>query len=325
MATINYNQLAVDGFSLNVGDSILIHGITYEVRKNDISDKYFLENIAGPNDAVFQKLRLVDKKYELARVYEKDVTNDGCFPEFKYLDNLTKFVICLIKTSLFKVGDKVRISKCKPGEVYPFGFNSEMQKYSGKVVIIESVESRMKDHVYKLKECGYSWSENQLELVSEAEAETCHSEEHIECLEVGEHVMVGGKECVVYSDESRDAYWISLEGELEQAIYDNLGITDEQKRALARKYNATNLVPFSPEFECLEELTDFVNALNSGEWKCDDIKANDEVVPDSQEHIEYEQVFPETVKAVPLVVPNPDCLDSEIRLPKTNINTHIIL
>jgi len=267
MATINYKQLVTDGFSLSEGDSILIHGITYEVRKSMATSKYFLENIAGYNGEVFRKFRLGDSKYSLARVYEKDVRDSGDFPEFNYLDNLTKFVIWLIKTSLFQVGDKVRISKCKTGEVYPFGFNDGMQKYSGDIATIAYIEGGLRNHSYNLKEFGYSWSENQLELVSEAEAETCDTGKYIECLEVGEHVMVGGKKCIVYSDECRDAYWISLGGEPERAIYDNLGITNKQKEVLAKKYNATNLVTASPEFGCLEDLTDFVNALNSGEWK----------------------------------------------------------
>ena len=267
MAHINYSQLAKDGFSLGEGDFILIHGIEYEVCKSDITGKYFLDNITGSNDAVFNKLRLRDSKYALARVYEKDIDNDGCFPEFKQLDNLTKFVLWLVKTPLFKVGDKIKISKFKTGENYPFGFNDGMQKHSGDIATILRVNDGVKNHVYNLKGIDFSWSENQLELVSEAKTETGPSEEYIESLKVGETVIVGGKECVVFSDKARDAYWISLRMQNEQAIYDNLGITNEQKVSLAEKYHATNTITASPEFGSLEDLTDFVNALNSGEWK----------------------------------------------------------
>lgn len=267
MATINYGQLANDGFSLSEGDLIRIHGIEYQVSRSDITGKYYLNNTAGNNDEVFHKLRLGDSKYALARTYEPDVDNSGCFPEFKNLNNLTKFVVWLVKTPLFKEGDKVKISKFKGGETYPFGFNDGMQKHSGDVATISSVNDGLKNHSYCLKGICYTWSENQLELVSVAEAVACHGKERIKSLAVDETVMVGGKECVVFSDKDRGAYWISLRGELEQAIYDNLGITYEQKLKLAEKYHATELITASPEFGSLEDLTDFVNALNSGEWK----------------------------------------------------------
>lgn len=172
MANVTYWDLK-RGHILDSGDTILIYGIRYRVSHGS---GYYLTNMFGSNDAVFTLLGLKgNQKREWASKYGR--TYDGVFPEFESRNDLTKFVIDIIRTPIVKPGDRVVI-KPKEGAQgeYPFLYTDAMADFAGSQVTIEAVaESCGEDsatrayfngdiHSYRVRENSFYWSSAHFDL-----------------------------------------------------------------------------------------------------------------------------------------------------------------
>jgi hypothetical protein len=127
-----YSDLKRGGV-LAVGDTLLLHGYEHDVRKGS-AETYWLNNSSLANCAVFEKF---DKdKYDWARKFGS--TCSGDFPEFRSLQELTKFVISIYEEPEFKKGDYVTINERElTATDYPASFVDDMVKLSGKTFLVD--------------------------------------------------------------------------------------------------------------------------------------------------------------------------------------------
>jgi len=125
---ITYSDLKRGGV-LAVGDTLLLHGYQHEVQEIVVSGTYFLNNPCYGNATVFEKF---DKdRYDWAKRFGS--TCSGMFPEFRSLQELTKFVISIYEEPEFKKGDYVTINERHfLASDYPASFVDDMAKLSGK-------------------------------------------------------------------------------------------------------------------------------------------------------------------------------------------------
>ena len=102
MREVTYTDLK-EGKVLSTGNMLSIYGLEYSVKLSSISNKYYLSNSQScDNSAIFNKLGRADDRYNWARKFEASVNNEGMFPEFKSLENLTKFVIDIFREVGYK-------------------------------------------------------------------------------------------------------------------------------------------------------------------------------------------------------------------------------
>lgn len=134
-----------NGRILNINDTLLIHGVSYIVDKNESrANAFYLKNQnfddCHRNNEVFVKLGMSD--YEVKKWAENfNSTGNGIFPEFECASDLTKFVIDIYKKSRYNVGDSVRIiSREGDGDDYPFYYADEMSAMAGQVFQIKRIE-----------------------------------------------------------------------------------------------------------------------------------------------------------------------------------------
>ena len=81
----------------------------------------------------------------------------------------------------YKVGDRVLVKNPIPSDV-PFGVNYEMKKYEGETVTIKYVgEKAGYTTLYRIEECGYSWSEPMFE----------HAERELDPNIISNHLLYG--------------------------------------------------------------------------------------------------------------------------------------
>lgn len=125
-----YSDLKRGGV-LAVGDTLLLHGHYHDVRQ--IGGIYYLNNDCCANYAVFEKF---DKdRYDWAKEFGS--TYSGDFPEFRSLQELTKFVISIYEEPEFKKGDYVTINeRYLTATDYPASFVDDMVKLSGKTFLV---------------------------------------------------------------------------------------------------------------------------------------------------------------------------------------------
>lgn len=130
---ITYSDLKRGGV-LAVGDTLLLHGYQHDVRKGS-AETYWLNNFSLFNCAVFEKF---DRdRYDWAKEFGS--TCSGDFPEFRSLQELTKFVVSIYEEPEFKEGDYVTINERElPASDYPISFVYDMAKLSGKTFLVYS-------------------------------------------------------------------------------------------------------------------------------------------------------------------------------------------
>lgn len=128
--SITYSDLK-KGCVLAVGDTLLLHGHYHDVRQTE--GTYYLNNDCCANYAVFEKF---DKdRYDWAKEFGS--TCSGDFPEFRSLQELTKFVISIYEEPEFKKGDYVTINeRYLTASDYPASFVDDMVKLSGKTFLV---------------------------------------------------------------------------------------------------------------------------------------------------------------------------------------------
>lgn len=136
-----YSDLKRGGV-LAVGDTLLLHGYQHEVREIVVSGTYYLSNDCCANYAVFEKF---DKdRYDWAKEFGS--TCSGMFPEFRSLQELTKFVISIYEEPEFKKGDYVTINERElPASDYPASFVDDMAKLSGKTFLVHNSYTTVED------------------------------------------------------------------------------------------------------------------------------------------------------------------------------------
>lgn len=285
MTTVTYRDLKHNGYILQKEDSLTLHEIQYRVVNS--GSCYWLSTTGKSegmfNDAVFGSLRLNISEF-LSKLFGNSFYT-GVFPEMDSAEKLTKLVIALYEQPMFHSGDKIKIAEYKEGTYYPFGFPDGMRKMSGKEYIIESVDTSNENHVYSLADAHFSWSENQLILVeraSEASTDTVKEKDTqnadttsinyvtLDMLKAGyvfketDHIRIGCLDCIIYNRlDSRDEkrYWISLNNKPEEAIYDELEISKEERDTMAEICGAMSTAYPSPEFTSLKNLSKFVIML----------------------------------------------------------------
>lgn len=280
--TVTYSDLKRKGYILKESDTLTLHGIHYQVVK---PGSYRWLSTTGkssgrPNNIIFDILNL-DKPEFLSKIFGA-MPCRGSFPIMGSAEELTKLVIALYEQPMFHTGDKIRIAEHKEGTKYPFGFTDGMRKMSGKEYIIESVTINHENHIYRLADVGFSWSENQLipvERASETPKDTVKEKDTqnadttsinyvtLDMLKAGyifkrtDHIPIGCLDCTIhhrYDSMCKNRYWISLEDRSEGAIYDELGISKEKKNAMAKECGALDTNYDSPEFGSLKDLSKFV-------------------------------------------------------------------
>lgn len=286
MATVTYYDLKRKGRILQAEDLLTLHGIQYKVVQPAFA--YWLsttgESAGMLNSTIFDTLNL-DKFEFLSKLFGDSSSYKGDFPAMDSAEKLTKLVIALYEQPKFQPGDKIKIAAYKENIVYPFGFNDSMRKCSGNQYIVKEVSIGHENHSYNLKGIGFIWSENQLILVnraSEVSKDTVKEKDvqnadttsinyvTLDMLKAGyvfkktDHIQIGPLDCVIMSrfePDGEERYWISLNNRLENIIYDELGISIEEKIAIARECGATDTSYQSPEFGSLENLSKFVLML----------------------------------------------------------------
>lgn len=175
---VNY-KLLKNGYILAPEDKLCIHGIEYRV-KNDLGPLFYLENASySGNDKIFGVLGIKDK-YGYAELFGSRREDDGDFPFFRNLTDLTKCVISLYEEPEFKVGDLVYVLPRFSLEHTPVIYCDEMTRYSGSVHAVKHILSRSetmfcdgKDngdpHSYSLDCCGYYWTTHMIRKATEEE------------------------------------------------------------------------------------------------------------------------------------------------------------
>lgn len=186
-----------------------------------------------------------------------------------------------VKLPKYKVGDKVKILPFKEGERYPFGYFDQMAKKAGGVYEIKSVDNSSRDTGYSLKDIGFVWSENQLELMSETEKSTSRSDTGIvrlpeikenpmgeitytdlkkgRVLSLGDKLSICGIGYTVAINSRENRYYLmGLKYCHNDAIFSKIGRLDD-KFEWARRFDASVKDDgVFPELENLEKLTKFV-------------------------------------------------------------------
>ena len=140
MAKITYGSIC-SGKTLQVGDTLIIHGVSYKVCDDGIG-AYYLHETNGNNARVFEVLHITQQeKIKWAERFGS--RGIGIFPEFPTLKDLTAFTKEVYEKSPYKVGDIVRVKKLAESEStqdYPFSFTRSMsERYGGilmKILII---------------------------------------------------------------------------------------------------------------------------------------------------------------------------------------------
>lgn len=129
-----YSSL-IKGSPLATGDTLLLHGIPYNVEIYD-GTRFFLNNNKGYNGEVFTKLGR--DRYKWAKEFGS--TCSGDFPEFTDLVSLTKFVIAIYEESEFNKGDYVTIiAREGVASNYPASYVDDMANYVGKTFVIKDL------------------------------------------------------------------------------------------------------------------------------------------------------------------------------------------
>lgn len=180
---VNYYKLVDDHYILKEEDTLILYGIKYRVRRS--TGGYFLRNSStGDNAAVF---KLFGMRYPETDEWAKqfgEVTEGGCFPEFRKLEDLTKCVIALYEKPLYKKGDKVRIAERKgDASDYPLVFVDAMTRLEGEVFEIESSHPMCRSsytraeeaargdvHLYVLKGVFHNWHSSMFTKVNEEQS-----------------------------------------------------------------------------------------------------------------------------------------------------------
>lgn len=286
MATVTYYDLKKKGRILQAEDLLTLHGIQYKVVQP--AYQYWLsttgESAGMCNSIIFDTLNL-DKSEFLSKLFGDSSSYEGDFPAMDSAEKLTKLVIALYEQPMFQPGDEIKIAAYKENIVYPFGFTDGMRKCSGNQYIVKEVSTGHENHSYSLKGIGFCWSENQLILVnraSEVSKDTVKEKDMqnadttsinyvtLDMLKAGyifketDHIQIGPLDCVIMSrfePGGEKRYWISLNNRLENIIYDELGISIEEKNKMAEKCDAADTFYSSPEFGSLENLSKFVLIL----------------------------------------------------------------
>ena len=126
-----YSDLKRGGV-LAVGDTLLLHGYQHDVRESGTVN-YWLNNSCYANSAVFEKFDR--NRYDWAKTFGS--TCNGDFPEFRSLQELTKFVVSIYEEPEFKKGDYVTINeRYLLASDYPASFVDDMAKLSGKTFLV---------------------------------------------------------------------------------------------------------------------------------------------------------------------------------------------
>lgn len=286
MATVTYYDLKKKGRILQAEDLLTLHGIQYKVVQPAFH--YWLsttgESAGMCNSIIFDTLNL-DKSEFLSKLFGDSSSYEGDFPAMDSAKKLTKLVIALYEQPMFQPGDTIKIANYKEGTDYPFGFTGSMKKYSGDQYFVKDVDTSSQTHSYYLTGIGFIWSENQLILVnraSEVSKDTVKEKDMqnadttsinyvtFDMLKAGyifketDHIQIGPLDCVIMSrfePGGEKRYWISLNNRLENIIYDELGISIEEKNKMAEKCGAADTFYSSPEFGSLENLSKFVLML----------------------------------------------------------------
>ena len=181
MARKTYYQLKYENKHLELGDTILIHGIDYTLCASSSTHSYYLDNNTGENCDVFNKVfgLTVDEKYTWAKRFNS--TGFGSFPEFNDIKDLERFVISIFERPEYKIGDYVTILERKHNSNdYPASFVDDMTTLCGKTFRIESV--RLADwntedyklcngepHIYELSGARYNWHPSMFRKATEKE------------------------------------------------------------------------------------------------------------------------------------------------------------
>ena len=129
---ITYRHLK-HGYTLKVGDELMLHGVHYKVAPNS-SHWYYLENKGkGGNHAAFVNLGINEElMYKWAATYGGDST--GIFPNIPSLEQLSNFVISIYEHHKYKVGDMVVIKEREDDACdYPYYFDDDMACLAGNI------------------------------------------------------------------------------------------------------------------------------------------------------------------------------------------------
>lgn len=182
MAQKTYYQLKYENKHLEMGDKVLIHGVSYKLCNSGSTHNYFLDNPEGENCEVFTKVfdLTVDEKYSWAKRFNS--TGLGSFPEFKDIRDLERFVIDIFERPEYKVGDYVTILERKHSpNAYPASFVDDMASQCGKTFQIEHIRVEStpiedsatlhngEPNLYSLKGITYSWHPSMFRRATEEE------------------------------------------------------------------------------------------------------------------------------------------------------------
>ena len=108
--------------------------------------------------------------YERLNMEWRDHANGCSYPVWPSLKDLTEEVKRLFAFSPYKLGDKVMVIPKKKGEKYPYGYNPQMEKYSGFIGKLVSIQSSsFKEgaayngdfHQYRIEDIGFLWHSSQ--------------------------------------------------------------------------------------------------------------------------------------------------------------------
>lgn len=142
MANVTYGDIC-KGKTLQVKDTLLIHGVSYKVCYSETGTYYLRETERGDNSEVFDVLHVTqEEKIKWAKGFGS--RGNGIFPEVPTLERLTAFTKEIYEKCPYKVGDIVRVKELEESdcpENYPFSFTEGMSKeYGGKLLKIFAIE-----------------------------------------------------------------------------------------------------------------------------------------------------------------------------------------
>lgn len=287
MAKINYSNLT-SGYTLKRGDYLLIHGFNYTVVGQP--DCCWLSIDGYDNAIIFEKLGRFNDRQKWAKEFDDTININSCssFPEFSSFEKLSTFVKALYQTPGYKIGDKVRIKKREgEGGDYPCNYTEEMREHEGKTLTISSFSfpahtetlERAKRYdgdlfFYGLDVDGdnWLWTSSMFEPVEDAADKTdTKAKEHTAKLVTSEELAAGyilkhrdrvvlnGVEYEVVDEFNGDYYWMTpTDGSVkEDNIFTSLGYDKDEVGKWASSFGAINTEPDFPEFESLDNLSQF--------------------------------------------------------------------